>query len=175
MNNTTATANTPRMLHAIAKWLKLRHVRQVAMFHLNDEVCSATQAKSDAVVRELFKLADNRYFGISLHRIRGREAEQYHDHPWPVLSLVLYGHYQERRFGEGLEPTERTVKWGNRIGPSDFHMIVDAKPNTWLLVFRGRQVKARGYLTGLHEGQASYVTPTPFSVATEAEPNKHIV
>ncbi len=90
-----------------------------------------------------------------LHRfVSGDGDRSLHDHPWKrAVSVVLAGSYRESRLDYlntehtcGMNTTERVVRWFNIIRGSDFHQILDAKPNTWTLFMHSSRSKGWGFL-----------------------------
>lgn len=106
-------------------------------------------------------LIETRWFKIMLHQImRSDDDRALHDHPWPYLSIVLWGGYWEhsengpRWFGPGsilarranwlhrLELTNRFVLV--RYGSSVVHVGTEPRP-AWTLVFAGARCREWGF------------------------------
>ena len=91
-----------------------------------------------------------------LHRfVAGDGDPEPHDHPWDAWSLVLTGHYVERRCElsgrEGLRGRLRRVAWLNRIRGGDIHQIADARPETWTLFIHTRVRKGWGFFQAVDQ------------------------
>lgn len=163
-----------RFLCRLVKALKLPSAPVMAVLH-NDTAEPDRPSGDDAIHRDRYRLLSKHRFSIELHRITGQAAQQFHNHPWPALSIVLTGCYRERYFDADLQQRERKVRWLNRVSPSRFHMLVDAKPDTWLLLIAGKQTQGRGFITSLENDQASYVVPVPFDEDAGCEPGQHVI
>lgn len=92
-------------------------------------------------------------FGVMLHRIDQPDADRWlHDHPWRFVTIPLRGGYTEIRT-DGLKTEERHIGCspdgrGRRLsylGPSTFHRIERAAPNTITLVVTGRRRRNWAY------------------------------
>jgi hypothetical protein len=115
---------------------------------------------------------DLRLFGVYLHRIdQADPGLDLHDHPWPFVSIVLRGGYQEEHAdareaatsaasAEGRDvwhDGERILEawrgaprfWGrwsiHRIRMTEAHRITAALPGTTTLLLRGRKTRAWGF------------------------------
>lgn len=97
-----------------------------------------------------WRLIQTPWFGIYIHRFDGPDPrETLHDHPWPFLSIVLFGGYIERR----LDPMTmyvdeaRLVRRVNRMRLGGAHSIMRLlRQPTWTLMIVGRRVRTWGYL-----------------------------
>lgn len=88
-------------------------------------------------------------FGIFLNRFDGPDPDpRHHDHPWPFLSFVLWGGYEESiEVREGLG-----YCWDRSAGHVIFHRSTDrhrivrllGRP-TWTLVLVGRRCREWGF------------------------------
>ena len=82
------------------------------------------------------------YFGIYLHRWFKPDPRQTpHNHPWPFVSVILFGTYFEKRING-----DRWVRWFNIVRRNDFHTVSKVASNTWSLMFVGRDHGTWGYL-----------------------------
>jgi len=112
-----------------------------------------------------------RWFGIYLHRIDAPDpGRDLHDHPWPFVSIILRGGYEEK-YADTREapflalaaeqnercvgPDRATCRRGFRTGwavgsihrmPLTMcHRIVAVHPGTMTLVLRGRKSRQWGF------------------------------
>lgn len=116
-----------------------------------------------------------RWFGFYLHRILDADPGlDLHDHPWPFVSLILHGGYEEEAidsreaprwaaFAEnfGVRPRGWVREWGrwsiHRMPLTIAHRITAVRPHTWTLVLRGRKSRSWGfYLPDGFVDQRSY-------------------
>ena len=88
---------------------------------------------------------------VYLHRFLAPDAQCPHDHPWPFVSLVLWGGYWEQSFGRG-RPGTGTLTWRGTLSiarrhADDVHRIARLHPArpTWTLVITGRRQRRWGY------------------------------
>lgn len=105
-------------------------------------------------------------FGLYLHHVCGADpGKDLHDHPWPFVSIVLWGHYTDEwmparqapaaaQIAETLDTagsvTHGVVRecplWSvHRVKHIDAHRITHARPNTWTLILRGRKTRDWGF------------------------------
>lgn len=83
------------------------------------------------------------WFGIYLHRFDGVDTPTLHDHPWPFVSFVLRGGYQEATSYE----SSRVIRWINAKRATDTHYIAFLQRiPTWTLVLVGRRRRTWGYV-----------------------------
>ena len=124
------------------------------------------------------------FLGITvyLHRFVSADGDRsLHDHPWKLaVSAVLCGSYHERRLVH-LDTKQRTgmltklihVKWLNIIRGSDFHQIINAKPETWTLFIHTKKSKGWGFLTCnravVGRGTAKVMYDMPFDINASNE------
>ncbi len=96
-------------------------------------------------------------FGLTfyLHRFVSADSERnLHDHPWAMaVSFVLSGSYIESRLkyfdakrGNGVCVQQNPVRWFNIILARCFHLIGQAKPETWTLFIHTKKIKGWGFL-----------------------------
>ena len=127
-----------------------------------------------------------RLFGIYVHRIAEPDPGlDLHDHPWPFVSLILWGGYAEEAvdareapaFAEDAErddelrlhltgirasgPRGVVREWRrgsvHRMPLTIAHRITAVRPHTWTLVLRGRKSRSWGfYLPDGYVDQWSY-------------------
>lgn len=100
-----------------------------------------------------WRLIQTPWFGIYLHRMDGPDSRPtLHDHPWPFISFILRGGYDER---VRTEPDEtgfwraylRPVRWINVKSALDLHSIRRLhRTPTWTLMLVGPRRRIWGYL-----------------------------
>lgn len=93
-----------------------------------------------------YRLMQTPWFAIYVHRFDGPDSRPtLHDHPWPFLSLVLRGGYQE--VTSYTLPLGHAVTRWNRKRTSDLHYILRLhRTPTWTLMVVGRRQRTWGYL-----------------------------
>ncbi len=99
-------------------------------------------------------------FGLTvyLHRFVGVDPDEgCHNHPWNALAICLVGGYREARMTTlcpivGWQQKYRIIRPGsfNRLRMSDFHQIVEMKPDTWTLFIHGTKRAGWGFLRKRH-------------------------
>jgi hypothetical protein len=92
-----------------------------------------------------YRVLQTPWFGIYVHRFDGPDSRPtLHDHPWPFVSLVLWGGYRERR---SYGPTDTRIRMLNLKRATDVHYIrvLDRTP-TWTLMLVGRRQRVWGYV-----------------------------
>ena len=116
-----------------------------------------------------------RRFGVYVHRIVEPDPGlDLHDHPWPFVSLILSGGYEEEAIDSREAPRWAAVAeafgprprgwlrvWGrwsvHRMPLTIAHRITVVRPHTWTLVLRGRKSRSWGfYLPDGYVDQRSY-------------------
>lgn len=113
-------------------------------------------------------------FGVTayLHRLVDADGDrEVHDHPWRfAIAIGLAGGYVEQRVthldvATGWAVTHRRMFPGrvSRLGPTVFHQIIAAKPETWTLFLHGRRIKLWGFLRRLG---AEVTYHQPYDVAS---------
>lgn len=97
-----------------------------------------------------WRLIQTPWFAIYLHRMDGPDPRPtLHDHPWPFVSFVLRGGYDERRLDPMtmLVDPRRRVRWVNVMPLEGAHAIINLlRTPTWTFLLVGRRVKTWGYL-----------------------------
>jgi len=110
---------------------------------------------------------ETRWLGVFLHRIAGPDPVlDLHDHPWPFVSLILWGGYDEevaeaRRASSHADRAEildlpghraprgfkRTWRVGtvHRLRLTEAHRITHVRPRTWTLLVRGPKSRPWGF------------------------------
>lgn len=90
------------------------------------------------------RIVQTPWFGAYLHRFDNPDVRQLHDHPWPFVSFILRGGYEEVR-AYGHAPVR--VRWYNVKRSTDLHYIAKLlhRP-TWTLIFVGPRVRTWGYV-----------------------------
>lgn len=92
------------------------------------------------------RIVQTPWFGVYLHRFDNPDVRQLHDHPWPFVSIILRGGYEEAR---SYGPTDRAVRvrWFNAKRSTDLHYIARLlRRPTWTLIFVGARVRTWGYV-----------------------------
>ncbi len=96
-------------------------------------------------------------YSIRLHHIQYPDTDRWpHDHPWPFLSLILWGGYQERwdKAGHPHPRFKKRVRRFNFHTRTDLHLIdtfdrgPGPKGGAWTLMFTGREKKKPGFDKG---------------------------
>lgn len=102
------------------------------------------------------RIVQTPWFGVYLHRIYRPDADRaLHDHPWPFVSLVLFGWYEEVVPDDEKKPCQswlsykvRPVRWFNRKRATELHRIAWLSQSpVWTLVFVGRRCREWGFQT----------------------------
>ncbi len=93
-----------------------------------------------------WRLVQTPWFGIYLHRMDGPDSRPtLHDHPWPFVSFVLRGGYDEVQ--KYTLPTGRAVNRVNVKRATDLHYIWRLhRDPTWTLMLVGRRRRDWGYV-----------------------------
>ncbi len=79
-------------------------------------------------------------FSTKLHWIHRPDPDRdLHDHPWPFVSIVLWGGYEEYESkNPRSEPGKlRKIRWFNYKNTRTAHRISKVKPRTLTLIFSG--------------------------------------
>ena len=108
------------------------------------------------------RLVQTPWFGIYLHKINEDDGSRLlHDHPWPFISLLLRGSYEEIRDYSGRV---HTVRRFNKKKTTDLHSIMSlSRCPVWTLMFVGRRQREWGFVapdgtwTVWHESPAEEV------------------
>lgn len=120
-----------------------------------------------AVYLDRVRLVQTPWFGLYLHRMDAPDPGVHlHDHPWPFLSLILRGGYEEQVASSFDAPSMAWVaerfpraclpgvprSWGrgsvHRVRLSECHRITTlARVPTWTLVLCGRRSRSWGFYT----------------------------
>ena len=137
----------PRMLHRLSARLPVRLI-----------------TRNGAPYLERYYLGRLGPCTFYLHRFVAGDGDlEPHDHPWDAWSLVLTGHYVERRCElsgrEGLRCRLRRVAWFNRLRRGDIHQIADARPETWTLFVHARERKGWGFFRSVNFSALMYYQP----------------
>lgn len=92
-------------------------------------------------------------FSVRLHHIMQPDTDRWpHDHPWPFVSFILRGGYQERWDTAG-HPHPRFARHVRRVSTHsrhDLHLIdtfdrgPGLKGGVWTLIFTGKEKKKAG-------------------------------
>lgn len=88
------------------------------------------------------------WFSVKLHWIHRADPDRdLHDHPWPFISFVVRGGYEEYESkNPDTEPgTLRKVSWFNYKNTRTAHRISYVKPGTITLILAGRRNSQKGW------------------------------
>lgn len=87
-------------------------------------------------LRRLIKI-DTSLFSIRVHHwVKGDPANYQHSHPWPFLTIVLWGGYDD--IGDG-RPTDYVRGPTIRYRPLTWkHAVINVRPRTWSIVITGK-------------------------------------
>ena len=100
-----------------------------------------------------WRLWRGRFFSVCLHRFMAPDQSACaHDHPWPFVSLVLWGGYVEEVWPDGDSAAAERVRRGLLSMASrealHCHRVVACRPGwTWTLVLTGPRCRAWGFRT----------------------------
>jgi hypothetical protein len=115
-----------------------------------DEIIGGADAP---YLRRWFVIPKNRWLGIMLHEFRRSDDDRaLHDHPWPSLSILLYGHYREWSFADPAKPLKGFAKHDRQAGDwvprSARHAhrveLPEGRP-CWTLFITGPRLRAWGF------------------------------
>lgn len=92
-----------------------------------------------------WRVVQTPWFAVCLHRFDGPDPRPtLHDHPWPFLSIVLRGGYQE--VTSYTLPLGHSVEHVNVKQATDLHYIRRLhRTPTWTLMLVGRRRRTWGY------------------------------
>ena len=107
-----------------------------------------------------WRLLSTPFGRVYLHRFLAPDAQCPHDHPWPFLSLILWGGYWEQRFGRDAAGRPRlddpSSAWRGLFSlacrrAEDVHRIARLHPTrpTWTLVVTARRQRRWGFWTSV--------------------------
>lgn len=99
----------------------------------------------DATYLTRWRIIETPWLSLYLHRLGTPDSRPtLHDHPWPFLSLILRGGYDEcRRYGAA--PV--SVRFFNAKRSTDVHWISRLhRTPTWTLMLVGRRNRTWGYV-----------------------------
>jgi hypothetical protein len=109
-----------------------------------------------------WRIVQTPWFGIYLHRIHLPDSDAHpHDHPWPFVSVVLKGGYDEdlvvgtvplrdRRYPQFTRASRGFLSIARRRA-TDMHRIYRLyRRPTWTLVLVGRRCRTWGFHTPRH-------------------------
>lgn len=112
-----------------------------------EKICNA----EGKVYLKRYRLVDTPWFHIFLHRIYLSDSDRdYHDHPWPFTSIMLWNRYFEHMPGPDGNDVVREYKAGDIIhhGPEELHYLEIVPGETCTtLVFTGKRVRTWGFQT----------------------------
>lgn len=112
-------------------------------------------------------------FGVYVHHIAAPDpGMDHHDHPWPFVTIILWGGYREWTTTEVRRPKTTDMReWKrgsvHRFGLHQAHRIVWCQPHTWTLVLRGRKTRTWGFFPPegwVHYLRYDYATRRPCTV-----------
>lgn len=94
------------------------------------------------------RIVQTPWFAIYLHRFDQPDVPLLHDHPWPFVSVILSGGYDEQR------PTGRRVhRRINFVRATDAHYVERLhRTPTWTLLLVGRRRRNWGYIRPTEAG-----------------------
>ncbi len=96
--------------------------------------------------RVRWRLIYTPYFGVYLHKwYKPDPRRTRHNHPWPFVSLILRGQYQEVIGDQWGQGRTRFVRWINWVPRECFHDVFSVVPGTLSLMFVGKDHDAWGY------------------------------
>lgn len=110
-----------------------------------------------------WRLIQTPLFALYLHRMDGPDPRPtLHDHPWPFVSLILRGGYDEDRLDPNdLTVVSRRVRWVNVMPTFGAHSIRRLlRTPTWTFLIVGRRRRMWGYV---ERGPDASWTWTPFN------------
>jgi hypothetical protein len=100
------------------------------------------------------RVFDTPWFGVYLHDIFEPDADRDpHNHPWPFISIVLRGSYEEQVHPEPNGRRSWFVKKhhrrfsAHRMGTVSAHRITYAAPRLKTLIIRGKRTGGWGFFT----------------------------
>ncbi len=100
-----------------------------------------------------FFLFRSKYLGIYLHCFHRSDMDDFHDHPWAFVTILLSSGYYEHMPSNVTRfiSAEHKVAWRPRFSilyrPAEFQHYVELKKSpTWTLVFRFQRVRDWGYI-----------------------------
>lgn len=130
--------------------MKLRSWAFFSRFDIRDE------ATGELYLRR-WRIVQTPWFAVYLHKIATPDKDRdLHDHPWPFVSLVLRGGYDELLWTGREDAHEHRGPHMERRGwlsigfrrATDAHRIVRLHhAPTWTLVFTGRRRRSWGFYT----------------------------
>lgn len=91
-----------------------------------------------------WRIVQTPWFGLYVHRLTAPDSRPtLHDHPWPFLSIVLWGGYDEAR---SYTADHVSIRLANVKRSTDTHWISRLHRNpTWTLLLVGRRSHSWGY------------------------------
>ncbi len=112
--------------------------------------------KSNGPFLDRLRLVQTPLFGVYLHRIHQPDVDRDpHDHPWPFMSVILSGSYEERVWaGKGRVRNDvHSMGFLRRRGSVHLmsqgraHKITEVRGQLWTLVITGRRSRDWGFWT----------------------------
>ncbi len=103
------------------------------------------------VSRTRWRIIHTPWFGIYLHKWNKPDPRPTpHNHPWPFISFILKGFYDEIKMqdiggGTRVELPRKFVKWVNVVKRTDFHAVCGVLEGTISLMFVGKTHEDWGY------------------------------
>lgn len=112
--------------------------------------------KENPYLLRWYLIPQNRFFNIYLHKfLRDDDDRALHDHPWPSLSVLLKGRYDEMRFARHFfyplfsHNNHTLVRVpGKRLkyrSAGYTHRVLLKSPRVWTLFITGPQVREWGF------------------------------
>lgn len=105
------------------------------------------------VSRTRWRIIHTPWFGIYLHKWNKPDPRPtLHNHPWPFISFILKGSYEEHRLMDlgykyGYAAIHGFIKWVNIVKRDDYHAVTSVKSGTISLMFVGKTHEDWGYWT----------------------------
>jgi hypothetical protein len=119
-------------------------------FMLREDIMDATYP--DQVYLRRWRLIQMPLFGLYIHHIFLPDKDRDpHDHPWPFVTMILRGGYDERVYENPDRALTHLKIWDqfsvHRFRTSWAHQILTIRPNTFTLVLTGRRRRVWGFWT----------------------------
>ena len=94
-----------------------------------------------------FIIPRNKWFNIYLHKYKGSDYKEFHDHPWHSMSILLAGKLHEiQRTELGQMVDRRIFKFIPKFRtPQYSHRIILRSRRAWTIFFTGPTVRPWGF------------------------------
>lgn len=139
----------------------------VWLFNIKHRVIKPTcpDCKRAVPLMTRYFLFQSKPLGIFVHHFHRSDLDEFHDHPWTFVTVLLSSGYWEHMPLTGWRITEPKVisgpvaaddtgyrRWRPRLSvlyrPAKFRHYVEVKKPTWTLVIRFRRVRDWGFWSG---------------------------